>query len=131
MKKILGLALLASAATAGAAHAEGSFSGNLALTSDYVFRGVSQTQNAPAVQGGFDYANGMFYVGTWASVIDFGSGSGLSVDAPMELDLYAGFKPVEVILMDSKYDDRRFNVFRPGVRGRTDRYIATFEKPPN
>jgi predicted methyltransferase len=40
----------------------------------------------------------------------------------------AGFKPVDVILMDSKYDDRRFNVFRPGVRGRTDRYIATFEK---
>ena len=41
----------------------------------------------------------------------------------------AGFKPVDLILIDSKYDDRRFNVFRPGVRGRTDRFIATFEKP--
>jgi predicted methyltransferase len=41
----------------------------------------------------------------------------------------AGFKLVDTILIDSKYDDRRFNVFRPGVRGRTDRYIATFEKP--
>jgi predicted methyltransferase len=34
-----------------------------------------------------------------------------------------------MILIDSSYDDRRFNVFRPGVRGRTDRFIATFEKP--
>lgn len=41
----------------------------------------------------------------------------------------AGFRAVDLILIDSKYDDRRFNVFRPGVRGRTDRYIATFEKP--
>jgi predicted methyltransferase len=41
----------------------------------------------------------------------------------------AGFKRIDAILIHSKYDDRRFNVFRPGVRGRTDRYIATFEKP--
>ena len=33
------------------------------------------------------------------------------------------------VLIDSSYDDRRFNVVRPGVRGRTDRFIATFEKP--
>ena len=35
----------------------------------------------------------------------------------------------EMILIESQYDDRRFNVFRPGVRGRTDRFIAVFEKP--
>lgn len=40
-----------------------------------------------------------------------------------------GFKLIDLILIESTYDDRRFNVFRPGVRGRTDRFIATFEKP--
>ena len=43
--------------------------------------------------------------------------------------LRAGFELREMILIESSYDDRRFNVFRPGVRGRTDRYIATFVKP--
>jgi predicted methyltransferase len=43
--------------------------------------------------------------------------------------LRAGFVLKDMILIDSSYDDRRFNVFRPGVRGRTDRFIATFEKP--
>lgn len=41
----------------------------------------------------------------------------------------AGFKATDLILIDSKYDDRRWNVFRPGVKGRTDHYIAVFEKP--
>ncbi len=45
------------------------------------------------------------------------------------LMLRAGFAHTGMVLMDSSYDDRRFNVFRPGVRGRTDRFIAVFEKP--
>jgi predicted methyltransferase len=32
-------------------------------------------------------------------------------------------------LNDSRYDDRRMNVFFPGVRGRTDRFVAVFVKP--
>src|SRR5262249_29254709 len=54
------------------------------------FRGLSQTGGNPAVQGGFDYTNGHFYAGTWASNIDFdelGAGSGI------ELDLYGGWRP--------------------------------------
>lgn len=43
--------------------------------------------------------------------------------------LRAGFALKEMLLMDSTFDDERFNVFRPDVRGRTDRYIAVFEKP--
>lgn len=31
------------------------FSANVALTTNYMFRGVSQTNNGPAIQGGFDY----------------------------------------------------------------------------
>ena len=82
----LALALLAGGFTAAApiATAEGEFSGNVALTTDYVWRGVSQNNENPAVQGGFDYANGAFYAGTWASIVDFGG-------ANMELDLYGGF----------------------------------------
>lgn len=43
--------------------------------------------------------------------------------------LRAGFVLKDMILIESPHDDRRFNVFRPGVRGRTDRFIATFQKP--
>lgn len=43
--------------------------------------------------------------------------------------LRAGFALKEMVLIESAFDDRRFNVFRPDVRGRTDRFIATFGKP--
>lgn len=43
--------------------------------------------------------------------------------------LRAGFSLKELVLIDSAYDDRKFNVFWPNVRGRTDRFIAVFEKP--
>lgn len=43
--------------------------------------------------------------------------------------LRAGFRETDMILMKSGHDDRRFNVFRPTLRGRTDRFIAVFEKP--
>ena len=62
-------------------------SANAALTSDYVFRGVSQTDEGPAIQGGVDLTHGLFYAGAWASNVDFFD----STDA--EIDLYAGFKP--------------------------------------
>jgi uncharacterized protein (TIGR02001 family) len=90
MKKILltAAAACAVAAPAMAEEAAGwSFSGNVALTSDYVFRGVTQTLENPAVQGGFDAAYGSFYTGVWASSLDFG------YEAPLEVDVYAGFKP--------------------------------------
>jgi uncharacterized protein (TIGR02001 family) len=85
VKKIIGLAMLASAAMgmAGTANAEGTISGNVALTTDYVWRGISQSGTEAAVSGGFDYTNGIFYAGTWASSL--GSGE--------ELDLYAGVTP--------------------------------------
>lgn len=66
------------------AHAEVSITGTLA--SDYVFRGVSQTDNSPAVQLGIDYENKSgFYAGAWASNVDFGD------DANAEIDFLAGF----------------------------------------
>ncbi len=65
----------------------GTFTGNVAIVSDYVFRGVTQTLQDPAIQGGLDWDSGAgFYVGTWASSIEFGD------DASMELDMYAGYR---------------------------------------
>lgn len=94
MKKLLGVAAAATAATAafaGTASAEASFSGNVALTSDYVFRGISQSDSDIAIQGGFDYSNDIgvpIYVGAWGSSIDFG------LDGTVEVDVYAGIKPM-------------------------------------
>ncbi len=49
--------------------------------SDYTFNGVSQTLNDPALQGSIDYAHDRgWYVGTWASNVDFGDGTDLEVD---------------------------------------------------
>ncbi|MFZ5876790.1 MAG: TorF family putative porin [Nitrospirota bacterium] len=67
----------------GSANAE--VTGNLALTSNYVSRGVSYSDNAPAVQGGVDYSHSSgIYVGAWGSGVDF--------DTPtrIELDVYGG-----------------------------------------
>lgn len=76
-----------------------SLSGNIGLTSDYVFRGVSQTQGGPAIQGGFDYAHSSgLYVGTWASNVawvstDDGAGNKFFKDNnSMEIDLYGGYR---------------------------------------
>ena len=83
MKKSLALMALAGAFTA-VAHAEG-MSANVALTSNYKFRGQDQGNNKPALQGGFDFSVGGFYVGNWNSSI------GLT-DAGLEMDFYGGYK---------------------------------------
>ena len=64
--------------------------GNFSLVSDYRFRGLTQTFEEPAIQGGFDYAHSSgFYIGNWNSSISdtFYAGS------PLEMDFYAGYKP--------------------------------------
>lgn len=78
--------LLATAILAGSSAAMAEFSGNVAVVTDYLFRGISQTDNDPAIQGGLDYnhASG-FYAGIWGSNVDFLDGNDL------ELDYYAGF----------------------------------------
>jgi uncharacterized protein (TIGR02001 family) len=61
---------------------------SVAITSDYVFRGVSQTLEDPAIQGALDVTSGGLYGGAWASNVDFGDG-----ETDAELDLYAGVRP--------------------------------------
>lgn len=91
--KLLKLSLVAAVASIGlggaAMAATPTFAVNAAVTSDYVFRGISQTHEYdPAVQGGLDATDGILYAGTWVSNVGFGNGT----DA--EVDLYGGVRPV-------------------------------------
>jgi len=63
---------------------------NAAVTSDYRYRGLSQTRLQPALQGGADYTHGPsgLYVGTWASTIKWTED--LGGDGSVELDVYGG-----------------------------------------
>ena len=77
-------AVLASSAVANVANA-GEIEANVALSTDYIFRGISQTDNDPAISGGFDYSfDSGFYLGIWASNVEFG-------DATTEIDVYGGY----------------------------------------
>jgi uncharacterized protein (TIGR02001 family) len=88
MKKTLIASALMAASTATVAE----ISGNVAIVSDYVFRGISQTDNQMAIQGGLDYAHDSgLYVGTWASSVDPDFFNGTGHDPQLELDLYAGY----------------------------------------
>ena len=69
------------------------FTGNIGIFSQYVFRGVSQTNEKPAVQGGFDLSHKSgLYVGTWGSNISWLSDATPSVSASLEWDMYGGYK---------------------------------------
>ena len=70
-----------------------SLSANIGLTTEYVFRGFSQTAEGAAVQGGFDATCGLFYAGVWASNLDWGTNTNGNVAANIEMDWYAGIKP--------------------------------------
>ncbi len=105
-----GLALMALTGTVSAADLGGSikdapapateerkfaFSWNIGGTSDYIFRGFSQSARDPAWQVGADISYGILYAGVWSSRIDFGD-TGLPAKniATAEVDFYAGIKPV-------------------------------------
>ncbi|MDP3802956.1 TorF family putative porin [Brevundimonas sp.] len=89
MRTVLACAALTAALlTAGAANAQSApeVAWNIGFVSDYVFRGYSQTDEDPALQGGVDLTAGSFYAGAWASNVDFGD------DTEAEVDLYGGFR---------------------------------------
>jgi uncharacterized protein (TIGR02001 family) len=107
MKRILFAAsAIAAFGFASSATAESAFSYNIGVTSDYVFRGFTQTDGGAALQGGVDYSNGIFYAGGWASNVDF---------ADYEVDLYLGVKPVvgdftfDLGLISYQYGDEALN----------------------
>jgi uncharacterized protein (TIGR02001 family) len=81
--------VMAQAAAPASPH---TFTGNVGLVSDYLFRGISQTHTHPAIQGGIDYAHSSgFYAGAWGSSISWVS-DGLGGSYPTEFDLYGGYR---------------------------------------
>lgn len=64
-----------------------------AFTTDYVFRGISQTSENPAVQASLDATYGIFYLGMWGSNVDFGGGPFGQDIANIEIDYYGGIAP--------------------------------------
>lgn len=81
-----------SSAAADGGEAPHSFSANVLLATEYMFRGLTQSNEGPAIQGGFDYEYTPMgvYAGVWASSIEF---PGLSMNNPatIEIDFYGGF----------------------------------------
>lgn len=81
---------LAAALLLGASFAQAEITANVALTTDYVWRGVSQSDEDPAIQGGLDYSHDSgFYLGAWGSNVDFDEA--VADPADLELDLYGGY----------------------------------------
>jgi uncharacterized protein (TIGR02001 family) len=86
---VAGLAVLnpAQSQAQSASPFPGTFTGNVAIVSDYIIRGVSLSNQSPAIQGGFDWDSGMgVYAGVWGSSVEFGN------DASAEIDFLAGFR---------------------------------------
>src|SRR5205809_6327389 len=91
-KSILSLAVAAAVLVPGLAAAQATapspLTGNATLISDYRFRGISQTYQKPAFQGGFDYAHASgLYAGNWNSNVSQGAGF---PGGNIEMDFYGG-----------------------------------------
>jgi len=99
-----------------------SLTGNIGLFSQDVFRGISQTNEKPAVQGGFDLAHKSgLYIGTWASNVSWLSDGNPDVSASVEWDFYGGYKwslPADFVL--------DFGAYRYGYPGH---YPSNYTKP--
>ena len=105
-KKIAKAGLVAAALGSGLAQAQQpaapasphTLTGNVGLFSQYIFRGLTQTNKDPAIQGGFDYSHSSgFYAGTWASNISWlrdpvAPGNAYSAGGSLEWDFYGGYK---------------------------------------
>lgn len=117
MKKT-GPTLIASLAlaTAGLASAEEgtashTLTANVTLASEYLYRGIAQTNHQPAVQGGFDlgHRSGLYF-GVWGSNISW-LADAANVSAPVELDAYGGYKGA---VGDFSYDVGGLYYYYPG-----------------
>lgn len=74
----------------------GNLTGNMTITSNYEFRGISMSQGGPAIQGGIDYAhNTGFYIGNWNSsfrTVPNLSNDDIDATSNVQMNVYGGFK---------------------------------------
>ncbi len=113
LSKISSAVLVSSLMAASVAQAAVEVSGDVALTSNYLFRGVSQTENGMAVQGGLTatHESGA-YASVWASSIGFGGGPGGDEGSGMEGNLVFGYASS---VGDVEYDIGYLRYFYPGA----------------
>ncbi|MCC6608477.1 MAG: hypothetical protein IT515_02225 [Burkholderiales bacterium] len=106
------------AAPALAADSPHTFTANVGLFSEYVFRGLSQTNGDPAVQGGLDYAYDFgpasAYAGTWASNISWLRDSNQYSSSSLEWDWYGGLRG-NIGASDFTYDVGFLYYYYPGT----------------
>jgi len=103
-------AVMAQAAAPASPH---TITGNLSIISDYRFRGITQTFEKPALQGGIDYSHSSgFYLGNWNSNISSGAGF---PDGNLEMDFYGGYK---TSFGDVGLDFGAIYYYYPGSEGR-------------
>lgn len=110
---LVGVPALAVAAEEESPH---SLSANVTLTSDYIFRGISQSGGDPAIQGGFDYSHASgFYAGTWASNVGWLEDFQGYTKGNIEIDLYGGFRG-PIGKSDFSFDVGAIQYMYPGDR---------------
>ena len=124
-KKTVLVGMVATALSAGAAMAQTpaapasphTLTGNVGLFSQYIFRGLTQTDRKPALQGGFDYSHASgLYAGTWASNISWlrdATPSSYTSGGSLEWDFYGGFKNT-IGKTDFTYDIGLLYYYYPG-----------------
>ncbi|MDH5785647.1 MAG: TorF family putative porin [Chromatiales bacterium] len=88
MKKVTKSVIAAAVLAATSASAMAEVSMNVGATTNYIWRGVTQTSDNAAMSGGMDYAHDSgFYAGAWLSSLNGSTGSALGA----EFDYYAGY----------------------------------------
>ncbi len=126
-KKTLIAGLVAAACAAGSVQAQTpaapaapasphTITGNVGIFSQYVFRGLTQTDRHPALQGGFDYSHASgLYVGTWGSNISWlRDSNSYNRSGSLEWDFYGGFKG-NIGKSDFTYDAGLLYYYYPGT----------------
>lgn len=99
--------LAATLTTAQVAQAESPLTGNIGVTTNYVWRGVTRSDDGAAVSAGIDYVHTSgWYIGGWTSSLD-----GSNSEGNYELDLFTGYRfkagPID---LDVGYIDYRFPI---------------------
>jgi uncharacterized protein (TIGR02001 family) len=123
-------ALAFAQAAAPAPTPEHTLTGNVGVYSQYIFRGLTQTNGDAALQGGFDYSHSSgFYAGTWMSNISWLTDSPAATgytSSSLEMDFYGGYKGT--ITGDLGFDVGLLQYYYPGTKNATTAFPAGIDK---
>ncbi|WP_353150010.1 TorF family putative porin [Pollutimonas bauzanensis] len=110
---VLAMPVWAQSSDSAAPASDFTWSANVSLVSQYRYRGMMQTNNEPAVQGGFDLAHASgFYIGNWNSSISWLDDSDPDVSSTLEMDFYGGYRGT--LWQDLTFDVGALHYYYPG-----------------